>query len=135
MVNWKTELTFNGTFISSVDICRGIFQGDSLSPILFVLSMIPLSFLLKRENYGYKMNSAGVMLNHLFFMDDLKLYGRNEKELEGLLGIVEKFSRDIGMEFVFQKCASLKIVSGVRKSFSGITLSSEDTIKDLEEQG
>ena len=49
MGDWKTVLTSNGAELGEVDIRRGIFQGDSLSPLLFVLVMIPLSVLLKRE--------------------------------------------------------------------------------------
>ena len=44
-------------------------------------------------------------INHLFYMDDLKLYGKNDKELDGLLRTVKKFSDDIGMEFGLDKCA------------------------------
>ena len=33
MNGWKTELTSNGQSLGSVDIKRGIFQGDSLSPL------------------------------------------------------------------------------------------------------
>ena len=56
---WQHErleewLTSNGEVLGEVRIKRGIFQGDSLSPLLFVLSMIPLAILLKRENIGYK---------------------------------------------------------------------------------
>ena len=32
-------------------------------------------------------------------MDDLKLYGKNEKEIKGLVPTVEVFSQNIGMEF------------------------------------
>ena len=35
MMNWKTVLTSGGTDLGQVDIRRGIFQGDSLSPLLF----------------------------------------------------------------------------------------------------
>ena len=37
-------------------------------------------------------------------MNDLKLYGKNDKELDGLLCTVKKFSDDIGMEFCLDKC-------------------------------
>ena len=46
MANWKTVLTFGGTDLGQVDIRRGIFQGDSLSPLLFVLIMLPLTLVL-----------------------------------------------------------------------------------------
>ena len=44
---WNTELEPLGEKIASVDIRRGIFQGDSLSPLLFVTALIPLSILLR----------------------------------------------------------------------------------------
>ena len=51
---WETELTCNGESLCEVKIKRGIFQGDSLSPLLFVMAMIPLTFLLRRETFGFK---------------------------------------------------------------------------------
>ena len=37
MEQWKLSLTSNGKDLGEVDVKRGIFQGDSLSPLLFVL--------------------------------------------------------------------------------------------------
>ena len=34
---WKTIVTLNGQPLGGVNIQRGIFQGDSLSPLLFVM--------------------------------------------------------------------------------------------------
>ena len=50
MVGWSTTLTSNGENLGDVDINRGIFQGDSLSPLLFVMAMIPLTTLLRKES-------------------------------------------------------------------------------------
>ena len=58
MDQWKTVLTANGEVLGEVDIRRGIFQGDSLSPLLFIMVMIPLSVLLKRERVGYSFGSG-----------------------------------------------------------------------------
>ena len=53
MTRWETDitLTHNGGAIKvpNVKIKRGIFQGDSLSPLLFCLAIDPLSKLLKSE--------------------------------------------------------------------------------------
>ena len=46
LANWKMVLTSGGTDLGQVDIRRGIFQGDSLSPLLFVLIMLPLTLVL-----------------------------------------------------------------------------------------
>ena len=81
MNKWETRLTANGKELS-VKINRGIFQGDSLSPLQFIVAMLPLLlFILKREttDIGYKFGSLGHVINHLFFMDDLKLFATSMK--------------------------------------------------------
>ena len=75
MENWKTVLSSNQEVLGTVDIKRGIFQGDSLSPLLFVIIMIPLSLILRA---GYQLKKEGCKINRLLFMDDLKLYGKKE---------------------------------------------------------
>ena len=40
MKSWKVELTYGNDVLGEVKIERGIFQGDSLSPLLFVI--VPL---------------------------------------------------------------------------------------------
>ena len=42
---WKLLLTCDGKDLGEVDMKRGILQGDSLSPLFFVLSMVPLSLI------------------------------------------------------------------------------------------
>ena len=46
-------------------------------------------------------------MTHLLFMDDLKLYGRNEKEINSLVHTVGVFSTDIGMDFGIKNCAMM----------------------------
>lgn len=55
-------------------------------------------------------------------MDDLKLYGKNEKELERLLSMVQIFSDDIGMEFRLDKCTKTNFIRGRLTSTSEIKL-------------
>jgi len=120
MADWKTVLTSNGEVLGEVAINRGIFQGDSLSPLLFIIIMMSLSILLRREDLGYKLGPGGKFINHLLFMDDLKLYGRTSEQLERLVDVVEVYSRDIGMEFGLEKCAVLKMEGGVKVGCGGI---------------
>ena len=39
------------------------------------------------------------------YMDDIKLFAKNEKELVTLILVVKIYSQDIGMEFGIEKCA------------------------------
>ena len=96
MANWQTELTSCGESLVKVNIRRGIFQGDSLSPLLFVICMIPLTHVLRKAKARYTLG-GGEKINHLLFMDDLKLYGKTENEIKGLESTVEVFSQDRSM--------------------------------------
>ena len=80
MTQWKTTLYLshaNGTAKSQkVSIRRGIFQGDSISPLLFCIPLIPLSQELNNANYRYKIKED--KFNHLFYMDDLELFAKDD---------------------------------------------------------
>ena len=50
MENWQTILMAGNEELATVNIQRGIFQGDTLSPLLFVIRLIPLSYTLRKVN-------------------------------------------------------------------------------------
>ena len=97
-------MTSSNLRLGHVKIRRGIFQGNSLSPLLFVLVMIPLPMVLRQTKASYKLKRGGKKINHLLFMDDLKLFGKNEDQLDNLVNIAGTFSWDIKMEFGLPKC-------------------------------
>ena len=45
-------------------------------------------------------------------MDDIKLFAKNQKELETLIHAVRIYSQDIGIEFCKEKCAMLVMKVG-----------------------
>ena len=105
MLSWKTTLFLShksGHIISNpIDIKHGIFYRDSLSTLLFCTALFPLTTELNRIGYGYKIDKKSI--NHLFCMDDLKLFAKDGHELKRLLQTVKKFSDDIGMKFGLEK--------------------------------
>ena len=66
-------------------------------------------------------------------MDDIKLFAKNEKELETQIHTVRIYSQDIGMEFGSEKCAMLVMKSGNRHTTDGIELPNQDKIRTLGE--
>merc|ERR1711965_997033 len=55
-------------------------------------------------------------------MDDLKLYAKDEADLDKLINVVSVFSRDIGMEFGLDKCAVLVMKRDIKARCEGIQL-------------
>ena len=53
MKSWRIDLTSSAHAQNIVNISRGIFQRDNLSPLLFFLCMIPLSLVLIVVKAGY----------------------------------------------------------------------------------
>ena len=67
MQQWRLSLTANGEDLGEVKFKRGIFEEDSLLPLLFVLSMVPLSLILKKVNLCYKWGKTKYKLITCYF--------------------------------------------------------------------
>jgi len=104
---FETELNYDNIPIGQVKIQRGIYQGDSLSPLLFIMALAPLSMLLNSDNMGFKIPISDKIrsLSHLLFVDDIKIYASSNKNLKNLLHITENFGKAVGLEFGFNKCS------------------------------
>ena len=135
MPNWKTILTSSGTRLAEVNIRRGIFQGDSLSPLLFIVAVISVTWVLERMEVGCQLKKGSSRINHLMLMDDIKLFGRGTKEIDTLVQTVRIFSGDIRMEFGIEKCARVNIQRGKVTRTEGIQLPDGYNIKDIDETG
>ena len=70
-------------------------------------------------------------MNHLFYMDDLKLYWKNDYELDELLKTIKRFSDDMGMTFGLDICAKATFIRGKLKYTSSIALDTNTKIKEL----
>ena len=76
MKNWRVESTAGGKSLAKTKIQRGIFQGDALSPLLFIIAMIPLNHILRKFTTGYKLSRSQEKINHLMYVDDIKLFAK-----------------------------------------------------------
>ena len=73
---WRVELTEGERSLAETKIQRGI-QGDALSPLLFIIAMMPLNHILRKCAAGYKLSRSQEKINHLMYMDDIKLFAKN----------------------------------------------------------
>ena len=97
--------------------------------------------MLRRGAAGYEFPSNDSKINHLLFMDnlklyamdDLKLYAKNEQSLESLVQTIQTYSNDIGMEFGICKCVVLTLKKGEIFESSVIVLPNGDMMKSLKE--
>ena len=132
---WKTDLWlyYSGGCLVVKDIRfkRGIYQGDSLSPLLFIISINPISLLLNRRCRGYRMEELN--MTHVLYMDDLKGYCDGPESLKSMCYLIEEFTRDIGMEMGLNKCAVIHIKKGKHEKLGGITLKSGGVIQELQD--
>jgi len=64
--------------MGKMSIRRGIFQGDFLYPLLFI-TVISLTHILRQNDARYRLGNGHRKINHLLFMDDLKLYGNYDR--------------------------------------------------------
>lgn len=113
MNHWSISLQHSGTNLGKIKIHRGIFQGDSLSPTWFCLALNPLSKLLESSTMGYKIEKDdSFKLNHLLYMDDLKLFAKSKRHLQSLITTTKIFSDDIKMKFGTEKCSTVFVKNG-----------------------
>ena len=131
MKSWKVEMSYGRETLAEVNNRRGIFQGDSFSPLLFVIALIPLTLILRKCKNGNTFSRTKEKINHLLYMDDLKIFAKEEACLDALIQTVRVFSSDIGMEFGIEKCAILIMKRGKVSISNGIKLSCDDVIKAL----
>ena len=87
MQTWKVELTSSGERLGVIHIRTGIFQGNNLLT----------TNIMRKSTAGYNL-AKEFKVNHLLFMDDLKMFGKSEDQIKSLVQTVQLFSENIGME-------------------------------------
>ena len=91
--------------------------------------------ILRRVKASYECVKKEYKLNHLFFMDDLKLFFNSEEQMDIFVRTAHVFSTDIGMEFGMTKCGTLTMKRGKVVGYEGIKLSNSGVLKQVEKEG
>ena len=104
-----------------------------MSPLIFVMCLIPLSSILENTLKGYKVSQDTI--NHLVYMDDIKLFAKSRQEIESLVYTTNIFFKDICMEIGTAKCNVVALSRGHLVNTEDIPLPSGESILQLEHGG
>ena len=66
-----------GRSLAEIKIQKRYFQGDVLSPLLFIIAVKPLNKILRKCTAGYKLSRSQEKINHLMYKDDIKVFAKN----------------------------------------------------------
>ena len=87
---------------------------------------------LRKVKAGYDLAGGKGVVNHLF-MDDLKLYGKSERQVDSLVNMVRVASQDLDVEFGINRCAVLIMKRGKFHYCEEIKSPDGQSIKGLDE--
>ena len=76
MKTWRVELTAGGRSLAETKIQRGIFQGDKLSYLWFIIAMMSLNHILRKGTAEYRHTWSQEKINHIMYIDDIKLFAK-----------------------------------------------------------
>ncbi|KHJ77846.1 hypothetical protein OESDEN_22534, partial [Oesophagostomum dentatum] len=92
--------------MAELDIQRGVRQGDSLSPLLFVLL---LQHVLKKVPWrGRGLNINGELLKYFAYADDVVLFAISSEELTGMIEDLNMNLREAGPQINYAKTKWLR---------------------------
>ena len=74
MKTWSVELTAERRSLAEAKVQRSIFKGEALSLLLFMIAMKALNHKVRKCTAGYKLSRSQEKINHLTYMEDIKLF-------------------------------------------------------------
>ena len=100
---WKSE---------EFRFAKGVFQGDPLSPIIFLCCFNPVLEYLNElnDNYGYDLNGQKVITTP--YADDFNLITANKLQHQKIINVLQEHTSSMGLKLKPAKCRSLSIRSG-----------------------
>ena len=90
---------------------KGIFQGDPLSPLIFLMCFNPMiEFLSQNDSYGYNLNGTNFITAP--YADDFCLITGNKRMHQRLINQISAHTQSLGLKLKPGKCKSLSISRG-----------------------
>ncbi|PIO58163.1 reverse transcriptase, partial [Teladorsagia circumcincta] len=95
-----------------LQIRNGLMQGDTLSPLLFCLTIAPLSAWIQANIKPYQTKTGSgprsdgaLSVNHVFYMDDLKVWTTDWENLMLARKGIQRVAGQLGLKMNMSKCA------------------------------
>ncbi|VDP05975.1 unnamed protein product [Heligmosomoides polygyrus] len=106
----------NGKSVKSapLEIRNGLMQGDTLSPLLFCLAIVPILDWLHRNVTPLRLRTQtgpgpgvddSLTIGHIFYMDDLKVYTTSRGDLLKAKDGIPRVAQQLGLRMNPNKCA------------------------------
>ncbi|KAG7187545.1 hypothetical protein KM043_018869, partial [Ampulex compressa] len=105
----KTKIKTRNNDGPTVELRRGVKQGDPLSPLLFNLAIEPIIETLNSTTAGLRINESN--LSVLAFADDMVLIARNKIEAEKQVHLLGSYLGGLGMTLAVTKCRAFEVVA------------------------
>ena len=101
--SWESE---------SFNFRKGVFQGDPLSPVIFLACFNPLLEYLTsiKTKYGYDLNGEKIISTP--YADDFNLISNNKRSHQKIISQLNSHCQSMGLSLKPAKCRSLSICSG-----------------------
>ena len=127
-----TSILTNFGETQPIPLRRGTIQGDSLSPLLFILFLEPLVRWLQINDRGYRTRStsrfAPLYANVLAAADDLALLSNNVQNMQVQLDKVQAFADWTGMQLAPAKCETSAALWGSQGRASALDKTSIEAL-------
>jgi len=102
--NAKSRLKIEDYWGDTFQFKRPIWQGDSLSPLLFILAINPILETFNKHNTEYKIGvQNSIKIGMLGYCDDITGITRGESEMEKITEKMAEITEDFAMELAPEK--------------------------------
>lgn len=108
--NCKTKINAKDGAGVKIEILRGVKQSNPLSLLLFNVCMVRLLEAVEGRTKGIKINER-IRIPILAFADDIVLLGRDSREAQERLSMVQDYLKSLGMSTSKEKCLAFQVVS------------------------